>query len=585
MIRRTPDGDDRGVAMLMVVASMFILTLLVVGALYATSAAVPVSRHTQDDAAALAAAKAGVDDYLQRLSADPTYWKNNGNDPSNPALVNPANPATANDWRTLPGIAIPGGAPADPVSKNTVPQYHYQVVQNYTQILSFGLITLRSTGKVNGVMRTVQVDLRQQSFLRYAYYTDKETLDPALYPGTVGISAQTAARYCNHYWFATGSDPVGRYNSYIPASQTPDHKNQPCIDPAFASGDSINGPMHTNDAMLIYGHPAFHGTAESSWNAKYVPAPQNGKLYRAYTSSSSPATCRTCHNPIYAPPVTMPPSNSALQAAADPAQGGQGCMYTGPTKITPLASGGYKVISPYTRSANPWCYNSLPIATEQTIPALPKNGVIYVQAIPANPADPNYSPSCSGFWPGFPNPLDQTVYYCNSGDVFVEGKLSGQLTIGAANDIIVTGDLTYKGGHTGTDVLGLVAQGFVQVYHPVMCAPPNPVHSCPNGPYVNVFANTKDMTIDAAIMSVAHSFTVQNYNWGSPLGTLHLFGALAQEFRGPVGESQSGSSSPAHGYSKNYTYDTRLLNFPPPAYINPTDAQWQIQSFSEQPTP
>ena len=46
----------------------------------------------------------------------------------------------------------------------------------------------------------------------------------------------------------------------------------------------------------------------------------------------------------------------------------------------------------------------------------------------------------------------------------MRGTYTGQLTIAAENDIIVDGNLT----RTGNGLLGLVANNFVRVKHPVL---------------------------------------------------------------------------------------------------------------------
>ena len=65
--------------------------------------------------------------------------------------------------------------------------------------------------------------------------------------------------------------------------------------------------------------------------------------------------------------------------------------------------------------------------------------------------------------------------------------------------------------------------------------------------------NNPNVTIDGAILTLAHSFFVDNYDCGGlPQGTLTVHGAIAQYYRGIVG--QVGTS----GYLKNYNYDDRL---------------------------
>ncbi len=125
---------------------------------------------------------------------------------------------------------------------------------------------------------------------------------------------------------------------------------------------------------------------------------------------------------------------------------------------------------------------------------IPSNGVIYVQSVPtehhrtrttrtadargpARRARPGDSPSARVASSddriyrrhplGYPQANDVTTYGCLSGDVFLRGQLSGQLTIAADNNVYVVGNTTYAGGTGGTDILGLIANNYIEVYHPV----------------------------------------------------------------------------------------------------------------------
>ena len=89
-------------------------------------------------------------------------------------------------------------------------------------------------------MRTVYATLRQRSFLDYLYFTDYETEDPALYTGSPFTAAQAQVS-CAAY--AYGSNP----------------RDPNCVNIQFVSGDTINGPMHTNDAFMLCGTPHFNG--------------------------------------------------------------------------------------------------------------------------------------------------------------------------------------------------------------------------------------------------------------------------------------------------------------------------------------
>ena len=116
-------------------------------------------------------------------------------------------------------------------------------------------------------------------------------------------------------------------------------------------------------------------------------------------------------------------------------------------------------------------------------------------------------------------------------------------------------------------MLGLIANNNVAVYHPV------------NSSGVNQAGSLTNPTIDAAILALQHSFFVQNWTKGVPLGNLTVNGVITQEYRGAVGTFYGTSIN--HGYNKIYTYDTRLKYLSPPYFLSPTQSAWQRISYSE----
>jgi hypothetical protein len=146
-------------------------------------------------------------------------------------------------------------------------------------------------------------------------------------------------------------------------------------------------------------------------------------------------------------------------------------------------------------------------------------------------------------------------YYGSCGDIYVSGSYTSPLTIAAADDVIVTGNLTTtvdaNSNPTGSATLGLVANEYVRVKH-----------DCSGNP---------DVTIDGAILTLQHSFFVDNYNCGgTPLGHLNVYGAIAQYFRGIVG------TVGASGYLKNYNYDDRLALILPPYLFDLQNTEWTV---------
>jgi Tfp pilus assembly protein PilX len=133
------------------------------------------------------------------------------------------------------------------------------------------------------------------------------------------------------------------------------------------------------------------------------------------------------------------------------------------------------------------------------------------------------------------------------------GTLNGRLTIVSETNMYIQGNITYVSNPVSNpnsdDALGLVSGSDINVDT-----------MAPN-----------DLTVYAALMAAGSfsggdlgSFTVINYNSGSPRGDLTIYGGIVQELRGPVGQTSGGS--PLHGYTKNYSYDPRFIENPPPYY-------------------
>lgn len=530
-------GDDSGFAMVTVVGTMLVLTLFVVVSTTFAVNAMPQSRKSQDYAAAMAAAQSGIDDVLSRLNNCDTYWATPcGGSPAEPGRWD-GNPAGAetNKWANVPGAD--GARDA---------RYRYTLVS--TPATTPNLIRVRADGEVNGVQRTITADLSKEGFLKYIYYTNYEGMSPELYQLFNGGSLSSAQARCGRYYY-----------SVPPATGT---RSSAC-DINFVGGDVVRGNLYTNDALLLMSlngevGPLFQGTTETNWRQEFNPGSNPTAPYRKNGSSSAPHPSGQVPQ-IAGRKVDMPASNTAIENAA---QSG-GCVYEGPTRIQLRSNGTVTVTSPLTSSSS--LNSGCPL---NATGSLPGNGVIYVKGS---------TTSCSGKPTAFPLSSDDvTAYECNAGTAFLEGTLKGALTVATQHDIIITDDVKYNTqavdkdtgavNSAATDVLGLVAQGSVQTYHPVTSGRSN----------IDA-ARVRDLRIDAAILSVENSFTVQNFNRGGQLGTLTVAGGIYQNYRGPVGSSGSNPT----GYLKNYLYDSRLLSLPPPHFLTPVGSAWQIVGFSE----
>jgi hypothetical protein len=235
----------------------------------------------------------------------------------------------------------------------------------------------------------------------------------------------------------------------------------------------------------------------------------------------------------------MPPSNSKVKQQTQSAY-----IFTGGTRIT--LNGSTMTVTNQKEGLN------------NASMALPSNGVIFIE-----------NGNCgSGYDPNNPYPLPQGQGEC--ADLYLSGTYSSDLTIASEKDIIIRGDIERSGGSNPVDkVLGLIANQFVRIYHPVG-----------SGCGSNQSGTMHDVTVEAAILALQHSFTVDNYSCGNALGDLTVLGVIAQKFRGPVGTG--GSSGVSTGYLKDYNYDDRLRLRQPPHFLDPVQSAWRVMRQWEQ---
>jgi hypothetical protein len=530
LLRPARRRGDRGFVLPGVVLSGLLLMLFLLVAMTAVLRGAQLGRSDQDGKIAMAAAQSGLEDYLSRLNGDQDYWRGGNTDPANQAFTAAG--------RSIQGTAGAGG------------RYRYEVLSDVDETARTGVVRLLVTGTSSpgagrqGAVRSLSATLKPRSFLDFAYLSDIEVIDPAL----------------------TGSDPGCANYAYGPASRL----SRTCPSIIWRAGDRVDGPLHSNDALTIEGPVDFtHPRTESSW------PDIEGASATARTWQGS-ATVLAGHRPVFAPTLPLPEANTELVKAVEPdvdgdGATGPGCYYTGPTRIV-FEGTTMRVLSPGTsRSDTPdRCLTVTARDVEQVKPVPP---VVYV----APTAD-----ACTEGAVGYPLPGEAVVrggpgdsawgrstnYDCHRGTVHVQGTVDGQVTVAAADDVVVTGDLLIQDGGTGTDVVGLIAGNHVWVHHPVDAAGEN----LPGTQAVG--------TIQAAILSLRHSFVVQNWDTGAPLGTLTVLGAIGQKMRGPVGASDPDSGA-AYGYLKDYRYDTRYQSVQPPYFLKPAANLWQVLSITD----
>ncbi|MBI4733482.1 MAG: hypothetical protein HY779_01435 [Rubrobacteridae bacterium] len=318
----------------------------------------------------------------------------------------------------------------------------------------------------------------------------------------------------------------------------------------FYTGDEIKGRLHSNGVINISGTPHFFDRVTTS--ASYVnPTPNSA----TFDYLGSPEVNQETQ--------TIPSSNSSLSVWAQPAyNNGRNYQYIGETRIL-LKNNGRMNVS----TIIPDGEGGIDQGETGSDVLLPDSGVIYV----SGGVDTNYMPN-------------QTVSYGNhkgdrfNGDVYVEGILDGRLTIGAQNNIYITGDLMYEDtsfSDPNSDMLGLVANNYIWILHYWANNTDNPPFPEGSSNYNSTEIAPTDITIHAAMLTVNHSFGFEWHSSGSNLGYINTKGSIAQKFRGPVGTTSG------KGYSKNYNYDPRMRYRQPPHYLTPANSGYEIISWKE----
>ncbi|MFQ5637018.1 MAG: DUF4900 domain-containing protein [bacterium] len=319
---------------------------------------------------------------------------------------------------------------------------------------------LISTGKIADVLRQIEVEVHTTTFNKFAYLTGDEG-------GTI--------------W--------------------------------FTSGDTLEGPVHSNDQISIVNSPVFMGKLTSSASSFHQGSPFNPVFQDGYQLGVPPAIFPTQQDVIdnyWA--VNSDPPDLIIDA-----------------RFGKRASIEFNPDGTLTYSIWYWQGGNKIYIVQDAVEIVDNlNGFIYVK-----------------------------------GSVQVKGTLDGVVTIVATKNIKITNDLVYEQSDSEgkplsncDDYLGLI--------------------SIKNTIIADNAPNRNDVKINAAILTLGNSFTVQNYYSGSERGDLTIWGSLSQKVRGPVGTFGWWGYT---GYHKDYHYDNRFLNMSPPYF--PTTGQYDFNYWKE----
>lgn len=521
-------SGEQGFAMVVAILTLFVSSLLVVGALAVAEGDIKLTSTNTSQDKAYFAAQAAIQVYEYQLSANPNYWTTC---PKKEKITVPGATEETYSYETLPAT---GHATCESGKQATI-------IESKTS--ANGTFRIKAVGEAGKEKRAIVATLTHPGFINYVFLSNYEIEDPSTIP--------SKPKNCEHY-----------YQYRVEHGLTTE-----CPAIPFIAEDELNGPYHTNDGVAICsysgGAPTFGRTSEDvvEMNGGHYADSAifgcGGSLNMLGTYTTKGATLL--------PPET---DNELLEGA--------GYTFSGRTVIE-LKSGTTPNQIRVVNAAHP----------EGMTESFPTNGVIYVE---------NTKEGCGYEYSPFSNDEDYEKD-ANCGNVYIKGSYTESLTVAAANDVIIVGNLTTttesSGKPTGAASLGLIANKFVRVFHPVKCS-----FSCKNerepgscneenqkageGPpeawkwsafgSKSGWGSQENLKVDAAILSTKNSWEVDNFMCGASLGELNIWGSIAQYWRGRV-TAGAGKG----GYIKSYNYDNRFATSEPPNFLAPTTSgYWKI---------
>jgi Tfp pilus assembly protein PilE len=518
-------ASEDGFTLMVALGVMLVTSLLLAAAFAASRGDIQLSHRNTVQKQAYYAALAGIQEYEYHLQANPDYWETCST-PSKEVPGQKELPGQEVDEHYEIKLLVASTAPKEFKECSTASPFASMIQSSGVEANTFRIESIGTAGNKavasSYATRALVATFHVIGFLNFIYFTQYEDGDPALYGGP---------KACENYYPKRVSLGI----------------NKECTTIEFADGDTVEGPMHTDDATDICA-PAYFGRKEHN-------PPDTVQI-----NNETYSTCGNPNGTFYTATGKYEKGEELLTPEGDTTLGTYvkegGDEFTGATHI--VLNGALNTMTVTTRSPV-----TEKMETKQWV--WPTNGLIYVRA------SENKATPCTYAYNDKTEETDNATEvakeeYC--GNVYVSGTYSKPITIAAEEDLIINGNIyptsvkTLGEEPTGTDTLGLIAGHYVRVYHPVTNT------NC--GKAENGAESLKSPWIYAAILSTNHSFAVDNFECGNPLGNLNVYGAIAQRFRGIVGIVEGS------GYIKNYKYDERLAVDEPPYFLNPINAGWKV---------
>jgi Tfp pilus assembly protein PilX len=395
--------SQEGVTIVIAMGVMLVTSLLLAGAFVATQDDIGLSHTDTMQKQAYYAALAGVQEFEYKMQVNPNYWQTCAKTTN----TLPQEKSASYTVKILPAAGASECSTSSPITS--------VIESKGAAANTFRIESVGTAGANPEQHHTIIATFKVTGFLNFIYYTNHEDEDPSLY---------NASTIC--------SSP----NTFYPTTSS-----SGCQLIQFATGDSINGPVHTNDAACIGGSASFGRSGHSPLDVVEFYGGVNSSCHGTgtfYTATKSYIKGEDL------PPPTSDKSLETYAATEDKLSGVTDLVLEGATNEIAVTNAS---VNGGVTKKFPW----------------PSNGLIYVTQT---------SGACGYTY----KPYEADNSYeasaeTNCGNVYVHGTYSKPLTIGASDDVIINGEIYpygNKGGTpSGTATLGLIANNFVRVYHPV----------------------------------------------------------------------------------------------------------------------
>jgi hypothetical protein len=512
-------ASQEGLTLVIALGVMLVTSLLLAAAFEASRGDIQLSHKSTVQKQAYYAALAGVQEFEYHMQANPDYWE------TCPTIEHTVPQSEEVDEQYIDEryeikLLPASTAPEKTEACSTTNPFGTMIQSSGAEANTFRIESIGMAGNKavtsNYAVRKIVATFHVVGFLNFIYFTQYEDGDPSLY----------------------GGPPVGCENYY--AIRVKLGVNKECVTIEFANSDTVEGPMHTDDAIDVCGKAYFGRKGHNPPDVVEV----NGGVYSGcgnseatfYTASGKATTGRE---------LLTPEGDTSLATYVK--EGGD--EFSGSTHIVLNGTANTMAVTNSKKETKTYEW--------------PTNGLVYVRANKETACGYNFEDSAANT-----DNATEVKEETNCGNVYVSGTYSKPLTIAAEEDLIINGNIYPSSVKvlgeepTGTATLGLIAGHYVRVYHPITST------NCETAE--NAKESLENPWIYAAILSTNHSFAVDNFQCGNPLGNLNVYGAIAQRFRGIVAEV--GSS----GYIKDYKYDERLAVDEPPYFLNPLNAGWEV---------